>query len=165
MAIKIEELRINDIVLSPKSDGTMKRCIVKALHGNLVSVNYLNMQNGKMERDEISSNDLEPASLTESALYALGFRKSKKIHYSSPTNICYILKRKLRNDVVITKTSQWHLLIPKGNYFFLNEQELYVHSLQNYISSNEDVAEEVSYDLFVELTNPICVLPFEPKEE
>ena len=163
MAIKIEELRVNDIVLSPKDDGTVKRCIVKALHGNLVSVDYLNMQNGKMEREEINSKDLDPVGLMESTLYALGFRKSANV-YGSPTNTCYALKRKLQDDIVVIKTNQWHLLIPSRNGLFFDKQELYMHTLQNYMSSNEDVADEISHEMFVELTSPYCELPFEPKE-
>ncbi len=165
MAIKIEELRVNDIVLSPKDDGTVKRCIVRALHGNLVSVDYLNMLNGKMEREEISSKDLDPVSLMESTLYTLGFRKSANIYYGSPTNTCYVLKRKLRDDIVVIKTNQWHLLIPSENGLCFDKQELYMHILQNYMSSNEDVADEVSHEMFVDLTSPYCILPFEPKEE
>lgn len=165
MAIIIEELRVNDIVLSPKDDGTMKRCIVRALHGNQVSVDYLNMQNGKMEQEEISSKNLEPVSLMESTLYALGFRKSANIYYGSPTNTCYVLKRKMRDDIVVIKTNQWHLLIPSGNGLCFVKQELYMHTLQNYMSSNEDVADEVSHEMFVNLTSPYCILPFEPKEE
>lgn len=165
MAIKIKDLKINDIVLSPKDDGTVKKCIVRALHDDLVSVDCLNMQNGKMEREKINSNDLYPVCLMESTLYALGFRKIENIYYSPPTNICYVLKRKCHNDVIVIRTNQWHLFIHSDNGTFLDKQELYLHTLQNFLSLNEKTADEVSYDKFVELTNPYCVLPFEPKEE
>ena len=164
MAISIDELRINDIVLSPKND-TVRRCIVKAIYNDSVSVGILNMQTGKMECEELNCSELEPVLLMESTLYALGFRKTENIYYGSPTNICYALKREGNNDIIAIKTSQWHLLIHSNNGLFLDKHELYLHTLQNFLSHNEEIADEVSYNKFVELTNPYCVLPFEPKEE
>ena len=164
MAISIDELRINDIVLSPKNDTT-RRCMVKAIHNDSVSVEILNMQTGKMEREELDCNELEPVRLMESTLYAIGFRKTENIYYGSPTNICYVMKKEGNYDIIAIKTSQWHLLIHSNNGSFLDKHELYLHKLQNILSSNEDIADEVSYNKFIELTNPYCVLPFEPEEE
>ena len=47
MAISIDELRINDIVLSPKND-TVRRCMVKEIHKDSVSVEILNMLSGNI---------------------------------------------------------------------------------------------------------------------
>jgi len=164
MAISIEELRINDIVLSTKND-TVRRCIVRAIHNDSVSVEILNMQTGKMECEELDCGELEPVLLMESTLYTFGFRKTENIYYGSPTNISYILKREGINDIIAIKTSQWHLLVHSNNGLFLDKHELYLHTLQNFLSHNEEIADEVNYNKFVELTNPYCVLPFEPKEE
>lgn len=165
MAIKIDDLKISDIVLSPKADGTKKRCVVKALHDNLVSVDYLNMQNGKMEREDIYGTNLEPVYLMESTLYAMGFRKADMSECSYPADKYYILKRSGYSDVAAIYTGQWHLLIPDDNGSYLDKRELYLHTLQNYLSSSKEVADEVSYEKFIKLVNPYCVLPFEPKEE
>ncbi len=166
MAIKIEELRVNDIVLSPKDDGTVKRCIVRALHGNLVSVDYLNMQNnGKMEQEDINSINLEPVYLMESTLYAMGFRKTDTSECSYPADKYYILKRNGYSDVAVIYTGQWHLFIPDDNGSHFDKRELYLHTLQNYLSYDKEVADEVSYEKFVELVNPYCISPFEPTEE
>lgn len=164
MAISIDELRINDIVLSPKND-TIRRCMVKAIHNDSVSVEILNMQTGKMECEELDCSELEPVYLMESTLYAFGFRKTENIYYGSPTNICYILKREENCDIIAIKTNQWHLLIHSNNSSLLDKHELYLHTLQNFLSHDEEIADEVSYNKFVELTNPYCVLPFEPKEK
>lgn len=164
MAISIEKLRINDIVLSPKNN-TVRRCIVRAIHNDSVSVEILNMQTGKMECEELDCSVLEPVLLMESTLYTFGFRKSENTYYDSTTNICYILKRELREDIAVVKTNEWHLLIHSANGLFPDKQELFLHSLQNYMTSNEEEADEVSHEMFVELTKPYCVLPFEPKEE
>ena len=92
MAISIEELKINDIVLSPQGD-IMRRCIIKAIHDDCISVNYLNMQTNNMEQLDLKVNELQPVYLMESTLYALGFRKTDNKYYGSPTDKCYILKR------------------------------------------------------------------------
>lgn len=165
MAISISELKVNDIVLSPKADGTKKRCVVKALHGNLVSVDYLNMQNGKMEREDINSTNLEPVYLMESTLYAMGFRKANISECGYPADKYYILKRSGYSDVAAIYTGQWHLFIPDGNGSYFDKHELYLHTLQNYLSSGKEVADEVSYEKFIELVNPYCISPFEPIEE
>lgn len=161
MAIAIEELRINDIVLAPNAISK-RRCIVKAIHDGSVSVNYLNMQTNTMDYAELKSSDLEPVILMESTLYALGFRKTENVYYGSPANKCYILKRNGYKDVVAIYTNQWHLFIPNVNGSFFDKRELYLHTLQNYLSNSNECAEEVSYELFVELTNPYCVSPFKP---
>ncbi len=165
MAISINELKVNNIVLSPKGDGTKKRCIIKALHGNHVSVDYLNMQNGKMEQEDIDSINLEPLQLMDSTLYAMGFRKADRSECSYPADKYYILKRSGNSDVAAIYNGQWHLLIPDDNGSYFDKQELYLHTLQNYLSSGKEVADEVSYEKFVELVNPYCISPFEPKEE
>ena len=93
MAISIDELRINDIVLSPKND-TIRRCMVKAIHNDSVSVEILNMQTGKMECEELDCSELEPVYLMESTLYAFGFRKTSAIGYSAlynPSNTSQLL--------------------------------------------------------------------------
>lgn len=99
MAISIDELRINDIVLSPKND-IMRRCMVKAIHNDSVSVEILNMQTGKMECEELDCDELEPVHLMESTLHAFGFRKTENRYYGSPTNICYVLKREGNYDII-----------------------------------------------------------------
>ena len=165
MAISTNELKVNDIVLSPKDDGTKKRCIIKALHGNLVSVDYLNMQNGKMVQEDINSINLEPVYLMDSTLYAMGFRKADISECSYPAEKYYILKRSGYSDVAAIYNGQWHLFILDDNVSYFDKRELYLHTLQNYLSRGKEVADEVSYDKFVELVNPYCILPFEPKEK
>ena len=64
------------------------------------------------------------------------------------------LQKKLKEEYNITYNSS-----------LLDKHELYLHTLQNFLSHDEEIADEVSYNKFVELTNPYCVLPFEPKEE
>ena len=164
MAISIDELRINDIVLSPKND-IMRRCMVKAIHTDSVSVEILNMQTGKKECEELNCSELEPVHLMESTLYKKKKKKTGNIYYGSPTNICYILKREGYNEIIAIKTGQWHLLVPSDNGMFLDKQELYLHTLQNFLSHDEEIADDVNLDKFLDLTNPYCVLPFEPKEE
>ena len=163
MAISIKELRVNNIVLAHDAIS-MRRCIIKGIHDDIIEVECLDIQTAKMVRDEVPVSKLEPVLLMESTLYALGFRKIDSI-YGSPINTCYVLRRGKHNDVFVVKTNQWHLFIPSDNGSIIDKQELYLHTLQNILSHNKEVADEVNYDKFVELTSPYCVLPFDPKEE
>lgn len=163
MAIAKGELKVNDIVLAPNTTSK-RRCIVKGIHNELVAVDYLNMQTGQMENADFQFNELEPVFLMESTLYSLGFRKTENKYYGLPTDTCYILKRNDQDDVVVIKTLQWHLLLPHGDCWSIDNKELYLHTLQNYLSFGKEFADEVCHEKFVELTNPYCVLPFEPKE-
>ena len=163
MAIKINELKVNDIVLAPNATSN-RRCIVRAIRNNSIQVDYLDMQTGKMVSENFTEKDLAPISLMESTLYSLNFRKTDDIYYGLPTDTCYILKRNDRDDVVVIKTLQWHLILPHGDCWSIDKKELYLHTLQNYLSLGKEFADEVCHEKFVELTNPYCILPFEPKE-
>lgn len=162
MAIAIDELKVNNIVLAP--DGiSVRRCIVKSIGDDTVAVDFLNMQTGKMENAIFSLTDLEPVIVMESTLYAMGFRKTDNKYYGLSTDTCYVFKRDGQDDVIVIKTNQWHLLYPHGNCWSIDKHELHLHTLQNYMSDGKEFADAVSHDKFVELTNPYCVLPFEPK--
>ena len=164
MAIIIDELKVNDIVLAP--NATLKRrCIVSAIRNHIIEVDYLDMQTGKMEREVLSSTELEPVHLMESTLYAMGFKKADISECDYPAAKYYILKRSGYRDVAVIYIGQWHLFIPDENGSFFDKQELYLHTLQNYLSSGKEIADEVSYEKFIELVNPFCVSPFEPREE
>ena len=163
MAIKTNELKVNDIVLAPNAVSN-RRCIVRAIRNNSIQVDYLDMQTGKMVSDNFTEKDLAPVLLMESTLYSLNFRKTDNIYYGLPTDTCYILKRNDQDDVVVIKTLQWHLILPHGDCWSIDKKELYLHTLQNYLSIGKEFADAVCHDTFVELTNPYCILPFEPKE-
>lgn len=156
MTNEIENLKVNDIVLVP-ADMSVKRCVIKNICDDTVEVGYLNTQTGEMEKAIISLADIEPVILMESTLCALGFKKSDKKFYGSPNDMCYILKRNGQEDVVVIKTLQWHLLLPHGDCWSIDKKELYLHTLQNYLSNGKDFADAVSYEKFVELTKPYCI--------
>lgn len=156
MGIKINELKVNDIVLAPNATSN-RRCIVRAIRNNSIQVDYLDMQTGKMVSENFTEKDLAPISLMESTLYSLNFRKTDDIYYGLPTDTCYILKRNDQDDVVAIKTLQWHLLLPHGDCWSIDKKELYLHTLQNYLSNGKDFADAVSYEKFVELTKPYCI--------
>jgi len=164
MAIKTNELKVNDIVLAPNAISN-RRCIVRAIHEDYIEVDYLDMQKGIMVSDKFTEKDLGPVSLMESTLHAMGFRKADISECSYPADKYYILKRSGYSDVVVIYTGQWHLFIPDDNGSYFDKRELYLHTLQNYLSCDKEVADEVSYDKFVELVNPYCISPFEPIEE
>lgn len=162
MAISINELRVNNIVLSPKN-GNKRRCIIRKIHGNNVVVDYLNMQNGKMETLGLNANELEPISLMESTLCELGFKKATN-GVGHPYNVCYVLKRENHCDITIVKTSKWHLLIHDYNGESLDKHEIYLHTLQNLLSHDKNTADKVSYNKFVKLSKPYCISPYTPKK-
>lgn len=164
MAIPKSELKVNDIVLAPDK-VSIRRCIVKVINDSSVVVDYLNMQTGEMESLELIYKELEPVHLMESTLYVMGFKKADVSECNYPADKCYILKKNGHSDIVAIYIGQWHLFLPNDNGSFLDKQELYLHTLQNYLSMGKEVADEVNYEKFLELTNPYCVSPFEPKEE
>jgi hypothetical protein len=164
MAIAVKELKVNDIVLAPNKLSN-RGCIVKAIHDDIIAVDYYDTLTCQMDYAEISSKDLEPIALIESVLYALGFRETPNKYYSSPLNKCYILKKKGQMDVVVIRTDQWHLLILRGNSWYIDKRVLFLHTLQNYLSKDKENADAVSHDLFFKLTKPQCILPFEPIEK
>ena len=67
MAIKTNELKVNDIVLAPNAISN-RRCIVRAIHEDYIEVDYLDMQKGIMVSDKFTEKDLSPVSLMESTL-------------------------------------------------------------------------------------------------
>lgn len=135
------------------------------IHDDIIEVVCLDIQTAKMVRDEVPVNKLEPVLLMESTLYTMGFRKIDNRTFGSPTNTCYVLKRGKQNDVFVVKTNQWYLFIPSDNGPIIDKQELHLHTLQNILSHNKEVADAINFDKFVELTSPYSVLPFDPKEE
>ena len=162
MAIPINELKVNDILFSNKRDKEC--CIIKKIHEQFVEVEFINRSTGNKEEGIVLIKELEPIMLLDNALCLFGFKKTINSFFGCPDIKCYSLKRDYEEDIIVIYTNGWHQLFLINKTYQLGKDILYLHTIQNLLSTGKESADEVSDDKLFELTNPYCVLPFEPKK-